>query len=80
MNVVITNLMIFSSGGGREKMKTIDDMKMVKLEFFFITTLLGHTLIKLTHSVFGSWTNPSYRHHMHQAIHCVFISNSTICV
>ena len=39
---------------GKEKTKTTEDKRMIKLEFFFKTVLFGHTLINPLHSLFGA--------------------------
>ena len=39
----------------KEKMKTREDKRMVKLEFFK-TTIFGHILKKWAHSLFGAWS------------------------
>jgi hypothetical protein len=37
-------------------MKTREDKKMVKLDFFFQNYLYGHISKKSTHSLFGAWS------------------------
>ena len=37
-------------------MKTRENKRMVKLEFFSQTALFGHILRKTAHSLFGAWS------------------------
>jgi hypothetical protein len=41
----------------KEKMKTSEDKRMVKLHFF-LNFLFGHILKESTHSFFGAWSFP----------------------
>ena len=41
---------------GEEKMKTREDNKRVKLDFFFKTPFFGHIFKKSSHPLFGAWS------------------------